>query len=73
MEPRVLLIDDQPDVVAAVKRQLDGFDVRTTRTLDRAMDRRPASLETPVAGPPVDEEEDSPHRKDETMEVVMAK
>lgn len=38
MEPRVLLIDDQPDVVAAVKRHLDGFDVRTTGTLDKAMD-----------------------------------
>ena len=36
-------------------------------------DHRAASLETPVAGRQVEEEEDSPHKKDETLEVVMAK
>jgi chromosome segregation protein len=32
-----------------------------------------ASLETPTATPPVEAEEDAPHKRDETMEVVMAK
>jgi hypothetical protein len=32
-----------------------------------------ASLETPTSTPPVEAEEDEPHKRDETMEIVMAK
>ena len=32
----------------------------------------PMSLETPVKGKPVEQEEDEPHRRDETMDVVTA-
>jgi hypothetical protein len=36
-------------------------------------DHRPATLETATTVPPVDTEEDAPHRKEETIEVMMAK
>jgi chromosome segregation protein len=32
-----------------------------------------ASLETPTSVPPVDREEDAPHKRDETVDIVMAK
>ncbi len=36
-------------------------------------DHRPQTIETPLASPPVDDEEDAPHKRDETLEMVMAK
>jgi len=36
MTPRVLLVDDEPDVIAAVKTHLDGFEVHTAGTLEKA-------------------------------------
>jgi len=32
-----------------------------------------ATLETPITGPAVEQEEDAPHKREETLEVVMAK
>jgi len=32
----------------------------------------PASLETPLASPPVDAEEDAPQKREEALEIVMA-
>jgi len=32
-----------------------------------------ASLETPTSGPSIDVEEDAPHKRDDTLEIVMAK
>jgi hypothetical protein len=36
-------------------------------------DHAAVSLETPTNAPSVEAEEDAPHKRDETMEVVMAK
>ena len=35
--------------------------------------RMVAGLETPTAGTPVETEEDAPHKRDDTLEVVLAK
>jgi hypothetical protein len=41
---------------------------------DEAVTGEPtATLETPTATVSVDTEEDAPHKRDETMEIVMAK
>jgi hypothetical protein len=34
---------------------------------------RATALETPTSVPPVDQEEEAPHKREETIDVVMAK
>ena len=36
-------------------------------------DHTATSLETPTTAPSVEKEEDAPHKRDETLEIVMAK
>ena len=36
-------------------------------------DHKPVALETPTALRDVEEDEDAPHRRDETIEIMMAK
>lgn len=38
MSRRVLLVDDEPDVIEAVRQRLAGLDVRAVRTIDSAME-----------------------------------
>ncbi len=64
------------DVLYGVTMQEQGVSrivsVKFHKTGDQATDH-PASLETPVTVKPVEAEEDSPHTKEETIDVVMAK
>ncbi|HWX22758.1 MAG TPA: chromosome segregation protein SMC [Candidatus Binatia bacterium] len=65
------------DVLYGVTMQEQGVSkivsVKFHKTGEQVTDHQPASLETPVAGRPVDVEEDAPHKKDDTLEVMMAK
>lgn len=46
--------------------------VKFHKSNDAVTDRAPVSLERPSAAP-VDDEEDAPHKREETMEIAMAK
>jgi chromosome segregation protein len=65
------------DVLYGITMQEHGVSkivsVKFHKADDTATDHPAASLETPAASPPVDREEDAPHKRDETMEIVMAK
>jgi hypothetical protein len=65
------------DVLYGITMQEHGVSkivsVKFHKTTDTATDQPTASLETPTASPAVDQEEDAPHKRDETMEIVMAK
>jgi len=47
--------------------------VKFHKTGQIVTDHRPQSLETPLTAPPVDDEEDAPVSREETLEFVMAK
>ena len=65
------------DVLYGVTMQEHGVSkivsVKFHKADEAVTDHPAASLETPTATPPVDAEEDAPHKRDETLEIVMAK
>jgi len=65
------------DVLYGVTMQEQGLSkivsVRFHKADEASMDHPPASLETPTNGPSVEWEEDAPHKREETLEMVMAK
>ena len=65
------------DVLYGITMQEHGVSkivsVKFHKANDTVTDHQVASLETPMATPGVDQEEDAPHKRDETMEIVMAK
>ena len=65
------------DVLYGVTMQEQGVSrivsVKFHKADERVTDHRPQSIETPVAGPRVEDEEDRVQSKDNTLEMVMAK
>jgi len=65
------------DVLYGVTMQEHGVSkivsVKFHKTDEQVTDHQPASLETPTTVPSVDSEEDAPHKREDTMEVMMAK
>jgi hypothetical protein len=47
--------------------------VKFHKTDDAALDHAATPLVPPAFGPQIETEEDAPHKRDETLEVVMAK
>src|SRR5216684_4866096 len=65
------------DVLYGVTMQEQGVSrivsVRFHKTGEIVKDHAPVSIETPISGPLVETEEDEPHKREETLEVSMAK
>ena len=65
------------DVLYGITMQEHGVSkivsVKFHKATEAVTDHQAASLDTPTAGPPVEQEEDAPHKRDETLEIVMAK
>jgi len=64
------------DVLYGVTMQEQGISkivsVRFHKAEEEVTDRSPASLETPATVRPVDQEEDAPHKLEETFEIAVA-
>jgi chromosome segregation protein len=65
------------DVLYGVTMQEQGVSrivsVRFHKADESVTDHKPSSLETPSTVPSVVQDEDAPHKREETMEIVMAK
>ena len=65
------------DVLYGVTMQEHGISkivsVKFHKTDEAVTDHKPISLETPTTGRSVEAEEDAPHKREETLEIVMAK
>ena len=65
------------DILYGVTMQEHGISkivsVKFHKTNEAVTDHQAASLETPTSVTSVDSEEDAPHKRDETLEIVMAK
>ena len=65
------------DVLYGVTMQEQGISkivsVRFHKADEAVTDHTPASLETPTSVRSVDQEEDAPHKREETLEIMMAK
>ena len=63
------------DVLYGVTVQEQGVSkivsVRFHKADEAVTDHQPASLETPTAVRPVDQEEDEPHKREETLEIAI--